>query len=94
MSRKRCNAGKGDIVVTSVTSEIVNGETTVDGRPSVSVRRRPEQAATAEAIAEALDPALVSRLAAQAWAQGVQLLGRTGGSIQPAAPSSRAGLLS
>jgi putative transposase len=37
-----------------------------------------EQLATAEAIAEALDPALVSRLAAQARAQGVQLLGRGG----------------
>lgn len=33
---------------------------------------------TAEAIAEALDPTLVSRLAAQARAQGVQLLGRGG----------------
>src|SRR5207247_6748391 len=32
----------------------------------------------AEAIAAALDPALVSRLAAQARAQGVQLLGRGG----------------
>lgn len=37
-----------------------------------------EQAATAEAIAAALDPLLVARLAAQARAQGVQLLGRGG----------------
>src|SRR2546428_1986175 len=37
-----------------------------------------EQLATAEAIAGALDPALVSRLAAQARSQGVQLLGRGG----------------
>jgi putative transposase len=37
-----------------------------------------EQAATAAAIAEALDPVLVARLAAQARAQGVQLLGRGG----------------
>src|SRR5918912_1535002 len=37
-----------------------------------------EQAAAAEAIAEALDPALVARLAAQARSQGVQLLGRGG----------------
>jgi hypothetical protein len=37
-----------------------------------------EQAAAAEAIAGALDPALVARLAAQARVQGVQLLGRGG----------------
>ncbi len=37
-----------------------------------------QQAAAAEAIAEALDPALVARLAAQARTQGVQLLGRGG----------------
>ena len=37
-----------------------------------------QQAAAAEAIAAALDPALVARLAAQARAQGVQLLGRGG----------------
>src|SRR3989475_4270714 len=48
--------------------------------PVVPVQAGPvdEQAATAEAIAAALDPALVSRLAAQARAQGVQLLGRGG----------------
>ena len=34
-----------------------------------------QQAATAEAIAQGLDPALVARLAAQARSQGVQLLG-------------------
>jgi hypothetical protein len=32
----------------------------------------------AEAIAEALDPLLVARLATQAFTQGVQLLGRGG----------------
>ena len=37
-----------------------------------------QQVAAAEAIAAALDPALVARLAAQARAQGVQLLGRGG----------------
>jgi hypothetical protein len=37
-----------------------------------------QQLAAAEAIAAALDPALVSRLAAQARAQGVQLLGHGG----------------
>ena len=49
--------------------------------PVVPVQAGPadeEQAAAAEAIAAALDPALVSRLAAQARAQGVQLLGRGG----------------
>jgi len=37
-----------------------------------------QQAAAAEVIAAALDPALVARLAAQARTQGVQLLGRGG----------------
>jgi putative transposase len=49
--------------------------------PMVAAQAGPadeQQAAAAEAIAEALDPALVSRLAAQARAQGVQLLGRGG----------------
>src|SRR2546423_15156173 len=49
--------------------------------PSVPAQPGPvdeQQLATAEAIAGALDPALVSRLAAQARAQGVQLLGRGG----------------
>jgi transposase-like protein len=48
---------------------------------SVPVQTGPadeQQAAAAEAIAAALDPALVARLAAQARAQGVQLLGRGG----------------
>jgi hypothetical protein len=40
-----------------------------------------QQLATAEAIAGALDPALVARLAAQARTQGVQLLG-PGGVLQ------------
>ena len=48
--------------------------------PTVPVQPGPadEQLVTVEAIAEALDPALVARLAAQARAQGVQLLGRGG----------------
>jgi len=49
--------------------------------PAVPVQPGPvdeQQVATAEAIAQALDPALVSRLAAQARSQGVQLLGRGG----------------
>jgi transposase-like protein len=49
--------------------------------PVVPVQPGPvdeQQAAAAEAIAQALDPALVSRLAAQARSQGVQLLGRGG----------------
>jgi hypothetical protein len=47
-----------------------------------------EQAATAEAIAAALDPALVARLAAQAPAQGVQLLGASGGHLRRAAAAT------
>ena len=55
----------------------------VVGEPMVPAQSAPadEQAAAAEAIAGALDPALVSRLAAQARTQGVQLLGR-GGALQ------------
>src|SRR5256714_5818027 len=52
--------------------------------PSVPAQPGPvdeQQLATAEAIAGALDPALVARLAAQARAQGVQLLG-PGGVLQ------------
>jgi len=63
-----------------------NGKTAgaVVDEPMVAVQAGPvgeQQAAAAEAIAEALDPALVSRLAAQARAQGVQLLG-PGGVLQ------------
>ena len=63
----------------SVTTEIK----TIDGlveEPTVPAQPGPaqEQLVAAEAIAEALDPALVARLAAQARVQGVQLLGRGG----------------
>jgi putative transposase len=63
----------------SVTTEIKTA-TAVAGESVVPAQADPadEQVAAAEAIAEALDPALVSRLAAQARAQGVQLLGRGG----------------
>jgi transposase-like protein len=52
----------------------------VDESAEVPAQAGPadEQLATAEAIAEALDPQLVARLAAQARTQGVQLLGRGG----------------
>jgi hypothetical protein len=50
----------------------------VDDSSAVVAGPANEQAAAAAAIAEALDPALVARLAAQARAQGVQLLGRGG----------------
>ena len=66
----------------TVTTEMKTASTTVDDEPmvvSVPVQVGPaDELVTAEAIAEALDPALVSRLAAQARAQGVQLLGRGG----------------
>src|SRR3989440_11567000 len=63
----------------SVTTEITTATAVVE-ESVVAAQAGPadEQVATAEAIAEALDPALVSRLAAQARAQGVQLLGRGG----------------
>src|SRR5947208_12596240 len=63
----------------SVTTKIKAAAAVVE-EPAVPAQAGPavEQLATAEAIAEALDPALVSRLAAQARAQGVQLLGRGG----------------
>jgi putative transposase len=65
--------------MSTVTTEIKTAGAVVD-EPMVPVRGGPadEQLVTAEAIAEALDPALVARLAAQARAQGVQLLGRGG----------------
>jgi putative transposase len=49
-------------------------ETIAPGQPAAA----DAQLVTAEAIAAALDPQLVARLAAQARAQGVQLLGRGG----------------
>src|SRR2546421_8573654 len=66
--------------MSAVTTEKSKTGGAVVDEPVVPVQAGPvdEQAATAEAIAAALDPALVSRLAAQARAQGVQLLGRGG----------------
>src|SRR2546421_4300241 len=63
----------------SVTTESKTAGAVVE-EPTVPVQPGPadEQLATAQAIAEALDPALVARLAAQARSQGVQLLGRGG----------------
>jgi transposase-like protein len=49
-------------------------ETVAPGQPAAA----DAELVTAEAIAAALDPQLVARLAAQARAQGVQLLGRGG----------------
>jgi hypothetical protein len=62
-----------------VTTESKTAGAVVD-EPTVPAQPGPadEQLVTAAAIAEALDPALVARLAAQARAQGVQLLGRGG----------------
>src|ERR671932_1791267 len=64
----------------SMTTEKSKTAGAVVDEPVVPVQSGPtdEQAATAEAIAAALDPALVARLAAQARVQGVQLLGRGG----------------
>jgi putative transposase len=65
----------------SVTTESKTAAAVVDDSSAVAPTQAgpaDEQAAAAEAIAEALDPALVARLAAQARAQGVQLLGRGG----------------
>jgi hypothetical protein len=63
----------------SVTTEEKTAAAVVE-EPMLPVQPGPadEQAAAAEAIAQALDPALVARLAAQARTQGVQLLGRGG----------------
>jgi putative transposase len=49
-----------------------------DHAPVVSAQPGVESEVTARALAEALDPQLVARLAAQARAQGVSLLGRDG----------------
>src|SRR5919202_5327567 len=64
----------------AVTAEIETAGAIVDeaGGPFQAGPADEQQAAAAEAIAQALDPALVARLAAQARAQGVQLLGRGG----------------
>src|SRR5919202_6450802 len=64
----------GSVTTESKTAGAVVDEATVPVQPGPA----DEQLVTAEAIAEALDPALVARLAAQARAQGVQLLGRGG----------------
>ena len=63
----------------SVTTEIKTATAVVE-ESVVAAQAGPadEQVATAEAIAGALDPALVARFAAQARSQGVQLLGRGG----------------
>ena len=53
----------------------------VDEPPAVPAQlgsAEAQPAVTAQALAEALDPELVARLAAQARAQGVSLLGRNG----------------
>src|SRR6266550_9057750 len=68
----------------SVTTEKSKAAGAVVEEPTVPVQPGPadeQQLATAEAIAGALDPALVARLAAQARSQGVQLLG-PGGVLQ------------
>ena len=66
--------------MSTVTTEKSRTAGAVVEEPVVPAQPGPadEQAATAEAIAQALDPALVARLAAQARSQGVQLLGRGG----------------
>jgi putative transposase len=64
------------------TTKTASATVVVDEPPAVPAQ--PEAAAgvepvvSAQALAEALDPALVARLAAQARAQGVSLLGRGG----------------
>src|SRR5687768_1561118 len=70
-----------DIVMVAVTVEKSKSVGVVVDEPVLPVQAGPvdgEQAAAAAAIAAALDPLLVARLAAQARAQGVQLLGRGG----------------
>jgi len=68
------------VAVTFEKSTSVGSVMDVD-EPVLAVQVGPvdvEQVAAAEAIAAALDPVLVARLAAQARSQGVQLLGRGG----------------
>lgn len=63
----------------SVTSTgVKTGEPVAVGVPVQAGPVVQEEVVTAEAIAAALEPALVARLAAQARSQGVQLLGRGG----------------
>jgi transposase-like protein len=64
----------GSVTTETRTAAVAVDEPMVPAQADASM----ERTVTAEAIAEALDPALVSRLAAQARAQGVQLLGRGG----------------
>src|SRR5438552_17530248 len=66
--------------MSAVTTEKSKAAGAVVDEPVVPVQAGPadEQGAAAEAIAAALDPALVARLEAQARTQGVQLLGRGG----------------
>jgi hypothetical protein len=81
--RKRCSSNKEDIVVSAVTTEKSRTAGAVVEKSAVPAQAGPadEQVATAEAIAEALGPALVLRLAAQVRTQGLQLLG-CGGALQ------------
>ena len=65
--------------MSAVTTEKSKTAGAVVDEPVVPVQAGPvDEQAAAEAIAAALDPALVARLAVQARAQGVQLLGRGG----------------
>jgi hypothetical protein len=69
------------VAVTIEKSTSAGAAVDVVEEPVLPVQAGPvdaEHAAAAEAIAGALDPALVARLAAQARIQGVQLLGRGG----------------
>jgi hypothetical protein len=64
----------GNVTITSTAPVDVD-------TPAVPTQAGPVQAepqVTAQAFAEALDPQLVARLAAQARAQGLSLLGRDG----------------
>jgi len=64
----------GNVTITSTAPVDVDA-------PAVPTQTGPAQAepqVTAQALAEALDPQLVARLAAQARAQGLSLLGRDG----------------
>jgi transposase-like protein len=61
--------------------KLASAATVDDGGPAVPVQTGlagADSPVTAEALAQALDPQLVARLAAQARAQGVSLLGRDG----------------
>src|SRR5436190_13756194 len=81
--------------MSAVTTEKSKTAGAVVDEPVVPVQAGPvdEQAATAEAIAGALDPALVSRLAAQARAQGGAAAGPRWGvaTADEAVPGGRLG---